>query len=126
MAYRAFDVETFDSATRWETNTAEATVAARFTALEARVIAMADHDRLETGRPPSRIGRALDAVFGIKRTAPLADPKLEALRRFTVIARLAEGRLPEREIETFTAAGFSPLQARALQLRAAATHLFAH
>ena len=126
MAYRAFDVGSFDLDTSWEHSTAQTAIAARFTPLEARVITMADHDRLETGRPLSRLGRAFDAIFGIKRAAPLADPKLEALRRFTVVARLAEGRLPEREIEAFTAAGFSPLQARALQLRAAATQIFAH
>lgn len=125
MAYRAFDTGSFDSDAIWATGTAEAAPTARFTPLEARVIAMADHDRLDAGRPQSRIGRALDAILGIRRTAPLADPRLEALRRFTVVTRLSDGHLPDREIENFTAAGFTPLQARALQLRAAAAHLFA-
>ena len=125
MAYRAFDVGPFGLETSWDTAMAgEGALTARFTPLEAKVIALSSRDRIETVRERSRVGRLLDALFGIRRSAPLADPKLESLRRFTILARLADGRLPEREIEQFLAAGYSPLQARALQLRAAAAHLF--
>ena len=125
MAYRAFDVGPFGLEASWDTAMAgEPAIAARFTPLEARVIALSTRDRIHSVRPRSRAGRLLDALFGVKRSAPLADPKLESLRRFTILARLADGRLPEREIEQFLAAGYSPLQARALQLRAAAAHLF--
>jgi len=125
MAYRAFDVGPFGLDTSWDMAMAgEPAITARFTPLEARVIALSTRDRIDTVRERSRGRRLLDALFGIRRSAPLADPKLETLRRFTILARLADGRLPEREIEQFLAAGYSPLQARALQLRAAAAHLF--
>lgn len=121
MAYRAFDTGSFDLDTAMPSAAAHA---ARFTPVEARVIALADSDRLESVSGRSRFGRLIDAVFGIRRSNPLADPRLEALRRFTVLARLSDGRLPTAEIERFVAAGFSAAQARALQVRAATARIF--
>lgn len=121
MAYRAFDVGPFGL----ETATTDSIAAtARFTHAEARVIALADSDRADSVGARSRLGRFIDRVFGIRRSNPLADPRLEALRRFAVLARLSDGRLPGAEIERFIAAGFTVLQARALQLRVAASRIF--
>ena len=58
--------------------------------------------------------------FGFDRPRPLADARLEALRRFALLARISGGDLPGEEIKRFLDAGFTAVQARTLQRRAAA------
>lgn len=92
---------------------------AAFAPLELRVIALAEADPVASIGAPSRFARFFERWFGFKRPNPLADERLEALRRFAVLARVTGGRLPAEEVKHFLAAGFSLLQARALQRRAA-------
>jgi hypothetical protein len=77
-----------------------------FTALEWRVIALAASDGLASVARPSRIGGAIGRLFGLARATPLADPRLEALRRVTVLAWAKGDRVPEGAVSDFLAAGF--------------------
>lgn len=91
---------------------------APFDPSELQVIALA---RMEAERrllQPGRLGNFLARWFGFHIANTLANPRLEALRRFTLRARQTGGRLPLPEIEQFLAAGFSTLQAVTLLRRA--------
>ncbi|HYD13088.1 MAG TPA: hypothetical protein VEC11_09590 [Allosphingosinicella sp.] len=92
----------------------------RFDPLELRVIALAEADPVASIGPPTRFRRFFERWFGFKLPHPLANERLEALRRFAVLSRVSDGRLPAEEVKTFLNAGFSLLQARAVQRRAAA------
>ncbi|MBB5712496.1 hypothetical protein [Sphingomonas xinjiangensis] len=59
-----------------------------FTVLEEEVISISKLDTLNTVLEPSRLTRWLRAVTAAKVSPPLADRRLEALRRFAVLARL--------------------------------------
>ncbi|SDD30030.1 hypothetical protein SAMN05444678_111126 [Sphingomonas sp. YR710] len=106
MAYMSF--------APWETAGAitrpEATVedAANFSPLELRVIALGERsDIAHEVAAQSRTARLLERVFGIKPTRPLANPRLEHLRRFASLARYHPDRLSEDEIEALLSAGFT-------------------
>jgi len=90
-----------------------------FAPLEQTVIALAEADPVASLGPPSRFTRFFERWFGFRRHNPLADERLEALRRFAVLARVAAGTLPAEEVKRFLSAGFSLTQARTLQRRAA-------
>ncbi|MBY8822364.1 hypothetical protein [Sphingomonas colocasiae] len=116
MAYRAFDGWPFGVAAQ---RADEATSAAPgtepvFSALEMSVVALAARDTAWSVRPRTRFVRIVEALFGIRRSNPLANPRLEALRRFAVIARTVRGAVPAPELQAFFAAGFSPRAATAL------------
>jgi hypothetical protein len=108
MAYRNFS----------ETNLIAVTADADrtgFSALEWSVVALARRDSIASLEKPGRIAVALGALFGDRRNPRLADPRLEALRRFVVLARHLRDRLPDREIGRFLSAGFTRAQARLLR-----------
>jgi len=113
MAYRAFDGDSFVLET--VPPVVQAQGVETFTPLELNVIALADVDHPGSVRESTRFGRFMERAFGIRRSNTLADPRLEALRRFAVLARHG-GVLPPHEIDLFISAGFSLHQARALQL----------
>lgn len=119
MAYRAFGEESFVL----ETVLPVARVAGNetFTPLEMNVIALADADHPGSVRENTRFGRFMERAFGIRGNNALADPRLEALRRFAVLARHGDGTIQPREIDLFISAGFSLSQARSLRLGAPAT-----
>lgn len=113
MAYMSF--------TPWEAAGAgslpAATVedAADFSALELRVIALGErNDVAHEVAPNSRTGRFLERVFGIKPVRPLANPRLENLRRFASLARFHPDQLNDDEIEALRSAGFTAGQAYGL------------
>jgi hypothetical protein len=82
-----------------------------FSALEWQVVAIAQHDRLATLEKPGRLSVALGMVFGGESPNPkLADQKLEALRRVSVLAWHKGYALPRHEIRAFHEAGFTPDQ----------------
>ena len=118
MAYRAFDewqhMVAADpiraSATVAAVATADEPVgtAAVFTPVERSVIALARIDGPSSIRSPRLLARLARRLFGIGPANPLANPRLEALRRFAILARSSRGRPPRREIELFLAAGFTP------------------
>lgn len=88
--------------------TAVAARPATLSALEWSVVAIAQNDRLSSLEEPSRVSIALGALFGGQRPNPrLADTRLEALRRMSVLAWHKGYAVPAREIRAFHAAGFT-------------------
>jgi hypothetical protein len=122
MAYASFGQSVlaqdgaYESAGAAESQSAEV----GFAPLELKVIALAEADPVASIGPPRRLHRFFERWFGFKLPNPLADERLEALRRFAVLARVTGGRLPAEEVKHFLTAGFSLFQARALQRRASA------
>jgi hypothetical protein len=88
--------------------------AAAFAPLELQVISLTALDPPSSLRRPSRLARLVERWLGLATRKPLANPRLEALRRFAVLARSARGRLPARELERFLSAGFTKAQAQRL------------
>jgi hypothetical protein len=86
-----------------ETSDAEA----RFSALEWLVIALARRDSVRSLRTPGRFGRAIAHLFGSRIESPLADQRLEALRRLAVFAWRDSFNVPRSELAAFRKAGFS-------------------
>ena len=80
---------------------------ATLSGLEWSVVALARRDRLSTLQRPSRMAVALGRLFGDRPNPRLADPKLEALRRFAVFAWHHGYALPSHEYDAFLDAGFS-------------------
>ncbi len=89
--------------------------AASFSALEWSVIALARRDRLSSLGQPGRIARAVASLFGLWRDSPLADGRLEALRRMAVLAWHKGYAVPVSELHAFKAAGFTIDQYELLQ-----------
>jgi len=81
--------------------------AARLTALEWSVVAMAERDGLSSIREPSRLISALGSIFGIRRPNKLANEGLEALRRIAILAWHYGWDVPKSELAAFLSAGFS-------------------
>lgn len=93
---------------------------ALFSRLEHQVLFLARADRSSSLRILPFADKLLNRLFGVTRPNRLADPKLEALRRLTVVARLRGARAVTLEMTRFLAAGFTPLQGNAV-LRMAKT-----
>lgn len=86
---------------------------AGFTALEWKVIAIAERDRLRSLRSAARAGRLARLwrwLVDAKPQRPLADPRLEALRRTAVCAWHRKRGPRAAEHAAFLAAGFSQAQ----------------
>ena len=87
-----------------------------FSRLELQVIVLAVAAGSECGTPDgrkslwSRIGGWFDRVFAIHRPAPLANPRLEALRQLACSAFARRGAIDPVLAETAQKEGFSPLQ----------------
>jgi len=122
MAYRSFGAAApvHDGESESPAATPDRPEDSRFDPLELRVIALAEADPVASIGTPTRFRRSVERWFGFKLPRPLANERLEALRRFAVLARVSGGRLPAEEVKHFLTAGFSLLQARALQRRGAA------
>lgn len=122
MAYRSFaaDAHLQDGDSESLEATQDRAEEGRFDALELKVIALAEADPVASLGTPTRFRRSVERWFGFKLPRPLANERLEALRRFAVLARVSGGRLPAEEVKNFLTAGFSLLQAQALTRRAIA------
>lgn len=91
---------------------AHADSAPLFTALEYRVIGLgARVDVRRELRRESRLARWLNRLFGIALASPLADGRLEALRRFASIVGHSPRGATCDETKEFLAAGYSRRQA---------------
>ena len=55
-------------------------------------------------------GVPADAIAAIREGRPIADPRLEALRRFTAAVVRQRGMVAEAEVEAFLAAGYARQQ----------------
>lgn len=71
---------------------------------ERVVIALARHDGRATLRGVGAFRRWFDGITGARRPMPLADPRLEALRRFAV--RCWRGEVAQAERERSAVADF--------------------
>ena len=74
---------------------------------EQHVVLISRCDRRGSLRKPGRMDRAIAWLFGIRQQNPLANPRWEALRRFSVLVRL-DGRAADEERLRLFAAGFHP------------------
>ena len=92
------------------------THAARLSALEWSVVAMAERDGLSSIREPGRYTRALRNFFGFKQPNRLASDRLEILRRVAIYAWHYGWNVPKSELAAFFEAGFSSDQFELVQL----------
>lgn len=83
---------------------------AGLSALEWSVVAIARRETLSSLKRPGRIALAMGSLFGARARTPLADPRLEALRRIAVLAWHRGDNLPTSEIKSFLGAGFTTHQ----------------
>lgn len=93
---------------------ASALDAGRFTSTELRVIDLAE--RIDATREISHrswLGRFAEAL-GMRLPRPLADPRLESLRRFASLARHHSDNVREDDVLGLVEAGYSPGQAYGL------------
>jgi hypothetical protein len=106
MAYMNFALEpTSRIAGEWPHAPVAETPAADFSALEWTVISLARHDGAH--RPASSWTRRLIAVLiGDDADNPLADPRLEALRRVAIRFWVGQ-RVLDAEADAFAANGFT-------------------
>jgi len=98
-----------------ESRIASASDASSFSPTELRVIDLAE--RIDAGSElahDSRLGRFVEGVLGIRLARPLADPRLETLRRFVSLARHHADDVDEEDIRGLVEAGYSPGQAYGL------------
>ena len=84
---------------------------------ELQVIALARMEAQHGAGEPGKLARKLARWFGLPVATALANPRLEALRRFALRAFRGDGFPSASEVENFLSAGFSALQARALLQR---------
>jgi len=80
---------------------------AQFSIVEWRVIGLARNDDVGSLRTPGRLRRILARLFGSRLESPLADTRLEALRRLAVFAWRDSFNVPPSELAAFHDAGFS-------------------
>jgi hypothetical protein len=98
-----------------ETRVATASDAVAFSPTELRVIGLAERiDATQEIDPSTRFGRFAEWAFGLRLARPLADPRLESLRRFASLARHHADQIGEQDVREIIAAGYSPGQARGL------------
>jgi len=79
----------------------------RLSALEWSIVAMAERDGLTSIRERSRFIAALGSLFGFRQPNRLANDRLEALRRVSILAWHHRWNVPKSEVADFLRAGFS-------------------
>jgi hypothetical protein len=121
MAYMCFDTATTDVPGMGPCPIGPASDCsfAGLTALEWTVVALARGDRLSTLRGPGRIAATIGILFGATHDPRLADPRLEALRRVSVLTWHHGSVRSGAELEAFMNAGFTLVHYR-LIVRSAA------
>ena len=81
-----------------------------FTPLEWSIIRLASVDGLSTLREPGRFSRFVNWLMGRTGSPELANPRLEALRRISVLSWHFGFTVPGDDVADFLSAGFSPDQ----------------
>ena len=98
-----------------ETRIASAADAIAFSSVELRVIDFAERiDATGEIDHQSRLGRLIEWALGIRLARPLADARLESLRRFASLARHHARDVGEDDIRQLVEAGYSRGQAHGL------------
>lgn len=75
--------------------------------IELRTLQLSQADGRASLRGPTRIERLGALLFGSRRVAGLANPRLEALRRFAILYRLEGAAIDAAELARAEAAGLS-------------------
>lgn len=92
-----------------------------FAPLEEQVIELARGDSLGSLAEPGPLARMGAVLFGLRpRRGPLADPRLEALRRAVVVA-CHRRHLPDSQAADLREQGFTAEQIRVLETRVLAS-----
>lgn len=78
--------------------------------VERDVLLASRRDTISSLGEPTPLGRWTGRMLGLRARNRLADPQLEALRRFAVLLRRRGDRLAAAEQARIVAAGFSPAQ----------------
>lgn len=78
----------------------------RLSPLERQVVMLSLGDPLSSLRKPSKWGARWRKLLRIELANPLADPRLEALRRFSVMMRTTGYSMPGEEYRRLIEAGF--------------------
>ncbi len=78
-----------------------------FSPLEWSIIRLARVDGLSTLRPPTRLTRLYNWIMGRAGGPELANPKLEALRRISVLSWHFGFTVPGQDVADFLAEGFT-------------------
>ena len=81
-----------------------------FERAEWQVIMIAQKEGLASLSEPGWLSRLITTLFGGTVPRPLADPKLEALRRFAVLAWHYSYALPISTLEALRSAGYTESQ----------------
>lgn len=81
--------------------------ASQVTPLERRVVRLAFADARSSLETPGWIATMMRRLFSVKSVNRLADPRLEALRRFVVMYRMCGEALPVEEVDRLLGAGFA-------------------
>ena len=84
------------------------------TALEQGVVALSLFDHPSSIRPPRGVARLLGWIGGTNPPNQLANPRLEALRRYCILLRDTDGVLAVEENDRVRAAGFSEAALKAV------------
>ncbi|MDO6416893.1 hypothetical protein Q4F19_21090 [Sphingomonas sp. BIUV-7] len=87
---------------------------AEFSPLEWTTILFSRRDGLSSLSAPGRLSRLMSRLFGLEHKPQLADTRLEALRRFAVLAWHSGYNVAKSELLAFKAAGYSTAQAETL------------
>ena len=87
----------------------------RFSAVEWSVVALAERENVESLKSPGRIARAFASLFPMPHDEGDGDPRLEALRRITILIHRFGDAVPLAEVRRFLAAGFSMPQYATLE-----------
>ncbi|MFA5968672.1 MAG: hypothetical protein WC816_05455 [Sphingomonas sp.] len=82
-------------------------IEAGFSTLEWSIISLARQERLSSLREPGRLTKAFHALFGGAPATPLANPRLEALRRIAVLSWHRGYTIESYEVRAFYAAGYT-------------------
>lgn len=91
------------------------TEALGFSAVQLRAISLGERSDVDRERPAAGWhARLATLLFGVSPARPLADPALEALRRFASKARFHRHALSGVDVDQLVAAGLTPGQALGL------------
>lgn len=85
---------------------AAAPLAPTLSDLERKVVLISRGDRKPLGAFGTAVQRIARRAFGVTIARPLADDRLEALRRFAVVLRHGDGIASDAETARFVAAGY--------------------
>lgn len=94
----------------FDTAAATPLTSARFEDTEWRVIMLAQKEGLASLSEPGPVARVLAWLIGTQADHRLANPRLEALRRFSVLAWHYSYALPVSAVKGLLKAGFSEAQ----------------